>query len=40
MLKVMQKNWIGKSIGAEIQFKIINKKKTEETEKRNKCLYD
>ena len=33
-VKVMQKNWIGKSVGAEIQFKIINKKNTVEKEKK------
>ncbi len=26
-VKIMQKNWIGKSVGAEIQFEIIDKKK-------------
>ena len=37
-VKIMQKNWIGKSIGADIQFKIINNEKLIIKEKNN-CLY-
>ena len=38
-VKVMQKNWIGKSVGAEIQFKIIYKQKTQETERKEINVY-
>ena len=32
-VKIMQKNWIGKSIGADIQFNIINNEKTKVKDK-------
>ena len=38
-VKVMQKNWIGKSVGAEIQFEIINKKKLKKQRRKNLNVY-